>query len=736
MNELSPSRLPVDESEVDFVRNPGEFGGEVAQQTPLLVTYLRIAKRRRWLILSVVAVCLVLGLVATLLMTPLYTASATLEIQRESANIVNVEGVEPKTGSVDQEFYQTQYGLLQSRSLAERVARELRLYNSPEFFEAFGATERVDELRAGRIDNSAAVRDARIRAAGTILLDGIEISPIRLSRLVDVEFTSPDPQLSARIVNAWTEKFIETTLERRFDATSYARNFLEERLEQLRQRLEQSERVLVDYASRENIINIPTGGSTAEGAPVERPIAAENLATLNQALAVATAERVEAQSRVRGTGGSTVEALQSQVISNLRQRRAEANSEYVRLLSQFEPEYPQAQALQRQIAELDSVIAREEARVRNTLEESYRSAAARESALQARVQRLRDELLNVRGRSIQYNIYQREVDTNRQLYDALLQRYKEIGVAGGVGVNNVAVVDAADTPTNPSSPNLILNVLISLMVGAVLGAGLALALEQIDEAISTPTDLERTVGLPLLGTIPKVAENPQAEIEDPKSPLVEAYLSVQTRLNFATDHGIPRSLVVTSTRPAEGKSTTTYALARLLARTGRKIVLIDGDMRAPSLHGFFDVKNERGLSNFLAGSDDLASLIHDDTARGIGLMPAGPLPPNAAELLTGNRLERLLEELGRIYDNVLIDAPPVMGLADTPLIASRADGTVFVIESHATRSSTARVAIGRLRDAHVRLLGAVLTKFESRRADYGYGYEYGYGYGESAREGA
>ena len=735
MNELSPTRLTVDQNGADFNRSAGEIGGEAAQQTPLLVTYLRIAKRRRWLILAIIAVCLILGLVATLLMTPLYTAAATVEIQRESANIVNVEGVEPKTGSVDQEFYQTQYGLLQSRSLAERVARELRLYNSPEFFEAFGATDRVDELRSGRIDNSAAARNARIRSAGRILLDGIEVSPVRLSRLVDVQFTSPDPQLSARIVNSWTENFIETTLERRFEATSYARKFLEDRLEQLRQRLEESERILVDYASRENIINIPTGGSTADGAPAERPIVAEDLSTLNQALAVATAARVEAQSRVRGTGGSTAEALQSQVISNLRQRRAEASAEYARLLSQFEPEYPQAQALQMQIRELDAAIAREETRVRSTLEESYRSAAARESALQGRVQQLRDELLNVRGRSIQYNIYQREVDTNRQLFDALLQRYKEIGVAGGVGVNNVAVVDAAAVPGRPSSPNLILNVLISLLIGAILGAGVALALEQIDEAISTPTDLERTVGLPLLGTIPKVADDPQAELEDPKSPLVEAYLSAQTRLNFATDHGIPRSLVVTSTRPAEGKSTTTYALARLLARTGRKVVLIDGDMRAPSLHGFFDVKNERGLSNYLAGNDDLSALIHNDSVRGMSLMSAGPLPPIAAELLTGNRLERLLQELARIYDNVLIDAPPVMGLADTPLIASRADGTVFVIESHATRSSTARVAIGRLRDAHVRLLGAVLTKFQSRRADYGYGYEYGYGYGESAREG-
>ena len=219
-------------------------------------------------------------------------------------------------------------------------------------------------------------------------------------------------------------------------------------------------------------------------------------------------------------------------------------------------------------------------------------------------------ILDLRRRSIQYNIFQREVDTNRQLYDGLLQRYKEIGVAGGVGVNNVSVVDVADVPERPSSPRIYLNLMLSLVFGLVLGSLAALALEQIDEAVADPEEIERNLGLPLLGAVPKSLDtDPIASLADRKSDLVEAYLAVQTNLQFSTEHGVPQSLAVTSTRPAEGKSTTALALATMLSRAGKRVILIDGDMRSPSVHHFAGVPNSKGLSNYLSGSDDIKSLI-------------------------------------------------------------------------------------------------------------------------------
>jgi len=736
MNDLT-FRRAADDDRGEPIR-PGGSVEEVQRGVqPLVLQYLRIAKRWRWLLLGSITLSAIAGLVVTLLMTPQYTAAATIEIQRENDRILSVRGVEPEGSAVDVEFYQTQYGLLRSQSLAERVAADLRLHNSPEFFEMFGADVYAERLRENRTAAAVAGQSReRIRQAGIILLRNVNVAPERLSRLVDIEFSSPDPQLSARIVNSWTQHFVETTLARRFEATSHARTFLEARLGELRQRLEQSERALVAYASRERIINLPTttpspnGGGTSV---VERPIVAEDLAALNQELNEAIGDRMQAQSRLQVAGGSTTEALANQAISSLRTRRAELAGERARMLAQFEPEYPPARAIADQIAELDRSIAREEGRVRNTLQSAYQAAAARETSLQERVRGLQGDLMNLRGRTIQYNIYQREVDTNRQLYDALLQRYKEIGVAGGVGVNNISVVDPAEVPLSPSSPRLIINLLVSLLLGGVIGAGMALALEQIDETISDPTDVEPMLGLPLLGTIPKAGtEDVVEELEDRKSSMVEAYLSAQTRLAFTTDHGIPRTLTVTSTRPGEGKTTTAYALAQLLARAGRKVIIVDADMRSPSLHHIFGVDNERGLSNYLAGSGDLAQLIRGGLPNGLALLSAGLTPPNAAELLTGDRVRLMIKELVKKFDHVILDVPPVMGLADTPLIASLVEGTIFVIESHETKSTMARVAVSRLRDANARVLGALLTKFESKRAHYGYGYDYGYGYGENA----
>lgn len=735
MSELVYGRSSMNEPPRVMGREPSAPTGENGTgSAPIVVRLLRIVKRHKWLLLGSVVVAAILGLIVTMLMTPQYTASATLEIQRETNRIVQVEGVQQESTPTDLEFYQTQYGLLRARTLAERVATSMRLYDNNAFFEMFGKERQLAAIAESQ-RAPAQQREARVALAADILLDHIGIVPTRVSRLVDVSFTSADPSLSASVVNAWNRHFVEMTLARRFEATAYARRFLEQRLAQLRQRLEESERTLVAYAANQRIINIPSTSTTTGGAQgsgvstTERPLVAEDLATINRALNEAIAERTAAESRLRASGGSTAEGLQNVAISSLRSRRAELAAEHARMLTQFEPQYPPAVALQNQIRDLDRSITREEGRVRSTIQETYEATVQRENALRARVQQLEGDLLNVRGRSIQYNIYQREVDTNRQLYDALLQRYKEVGVAGGVGVNNISVVDPATIPDRPSSPRLLINLLLSLIIGGAVGAGLALAREQIDEAISDPAEIENILALPLLGTIPKSSDDPETDLEDRKSALVEAYLSTQTRLAFTTDHGIPRTLTTTSTRPGEGKTTTSFALARMLSRTGRKVILIDADMRSPSLHHVFDLKNTKGLSNYLAGADQLDEMVHRGLADGIAVMTAGPQPPNAAELLMGDRVRKLTEELLKTFDHVVLDAPPVMGLADTPLIANQVEGVIFVIEAHETRKSMARVAVNRLRDANARVLGVLLTKFETRRAHYGYGYDYGYSYG-------
>lgn len=701
-----------------------------ANEMPAIRQYLRIAMRWRYVILGAVAACVLLGFIVTLMMTPQYTATATIEISRESSQVTNFQGVERETSVADQEFYQTQYGLLQSRALSERVATQLRLVDDPKFFERFGVSSDSPtfQLIDGRY--SAAGRTDRQRIAGEILLKHLDVAPTRLSRLVDIRFTSPDPDFSARVVNAWSDAFIKTNLERKIQATSYGSNLLQRQLTQQKERLDESQRQLVAYASQEHIINLPAQ-SGANGSTSERSIVADDLASLNTALSQATAERIAAEARYRegGRAGASTEALRNQAINSLRQRRAEYAADYQKLLTQFEPEYPAAKALKSQIDQLDRSIANEERRVTGSIETDYRGAVERERALKARVEQLKSSYLDLRRRSIQYNIYQQEVDTNRALYDGLLQRFKEIGVASGVGVNNVSVVDQADVPQKPSSPRLLINLAVSLLAGLAIGVALAFALEQIDEAIADPAEVERRLGLPLLGSVPKVDRAPREVLLDRKSDLVDAYLAIQTNLAFTTAHGVPRSLSVTSTRPAEGKSTTALALATMLARSGKRVILVDGDMRSPSVHHLGGVGHDYGLSNFLAGKNDITALTFDMSDLGFTAMSAGPIPPNAAELLTGDRLALLIERLHEHFDHVLIDSPPVMGLADAPLIASQVEGVVYAVESHGIRSTLVKTALARLASANAHIVGGVLTKFEARKAHYGYGYEYGYGYG-------
>jgi polysaccharide biosynthesis transport protein len=728
----------VSDNRSDAVNDRSEWvriGGAV--ETPLLTQYLRVLMRWKWLILGTIVAAFLIGLITTLLMTPLYTATTSIEISRESDRVVKVEGVERESSASDIEFYQTQYGLLKARSLAERVVSDLKLADDRAFFTTF----KIDQGKNGGIfaaNNSSqplgtAGRAARMQQAVQLLLNNVSVSPVRTSRLANVNFTSPDPVLSAKVANAWAKNFIESNLERRFDANSYARKYLEERLEQLRTKLGESEAQLVGYAQNQKIITIPTQSNSGDGKTSigERSLVADDLSALNTELGVAIGERIKAESRLRSSGASSTEALENGAISALRQRRAEVAAEYSKLMVQFEPGYPAARALQSQIDQLDRSISREETRVGSSIQSQYREAVSREQALASRVEGLKSGLLDQKRRIIQYNIFERDVDTNRQLYDGLLQRYKEIGVAGGVGTNNVAVVDPALVPTGPSSPRLFLNLFFALLAGAALGTALAFALEQIDEAITDPGAIEAALKVPLLGAIPKSTDiDPIAALEDRKSGTVESYLSVQTNLEFTTAHGVPRSFSVTSTRPAEGKSTTAYALALSLARSQRNVVIVDADMRSPSLHGFYGFKNDRGLSNYLSGSDNLTELLAKTSIEGLTMMAAGPQPPNAGELLTGPRLEKLIATLLQTYDNVVIDSPPVMGLADAPLIASKVEGTVYVVESGGIRSSLVRVAIARLVAANARLLGVVMTKFDSKHAQYdSYGYDYGYGYG-------
>lgn len=700
---------------------------------PILLQYWQVVLRWKWVIFGIIISALALGLVATLLMTPKYTATSRIEISREQKNITKVEGLESPDAGRDLEFYQTQYSLLSARSLAERVSRTLHLASNDAFFESHSAKTDEDSLffdnKGKRL--TAIQRDKREKMAVQLLLKHIAVSPIRGSSLIDINYTSASPNLSAQIANTWTQQFIESSMDRRFASTSDARKFLEGRLAELRARLEISERELVAYASAKGIFALGKSKSLDGRTSIERTLVSSDLEALNDALAKATADRFAAESRARrrSQNGASSEALGNLAISSLRERRAVLASEYAKLMVQFEPGYPAARALEEQLSALDSSIRREEARVQLSRSDEYAEAVQREDSLRNKVEVLKARMNLQQRDSIQYNIYQREADTNRELYDALLQRYKEIGVAG-VGANNISIVDMAKVPEYPSAPNLPLNMVLAFLAGITLAGIATFGLEQIDEGLRDPSQINRLLRIPLLGSVPNSEEEDVLRaLNDAKSSLSEAYLSIRSNLAFSTDHGVPRTFMVTSTRAAEGKSTTSLAMAIVLGKTGKKVLIVDADMRSPSLHEFLGCDNSLGLSNFLAGENDWYMLVKSTSSKGLSVMPAGPTPPSAGELLSSDRMPMLVRQMQEHFDHIVVDSPPILGLADAPLLTRAVEGCLFVVEAEGVAIRGVKASLDRLRSVHAHIFGAVFTKLKQRDAGYGYGYGFGYGYG-------
>jgi capsular exopolysaccharide synthesis family protein len=704
---------------------------------PLLLQYWQLVLRWKWPILGVILGALIVGIILTLLTTPKYTAASRIEISREQKNVTKVASLDSPDAGRDLEFYQTQYSLLQARSLAERVSRDLHLGSNQAFFRAHGINGRSNNLFSNNTNALTGVEQQKQEQnAIALLLKNINVSPVRGSSLIDVSYTSTSPELSAQIANSWTQQFIEASMDRRYASTADARKFLEGRLADLRTRLEESEREAVEYASNKGIVTLAKNESADGKTHTERTLISSDLEALNDALTKATADRIAAESRAHtsSANGTSTQALSNTAISALRQKRAEVAAEYAKMLVQFEPDYPAARALNQQIRTLDTSISREESRVVSSRSGEYSEALSRENNLRHQVGALKVRLDTQQRDSIQYNIYQREADTNRQLYDSLLQRFKEIGIAG-VGTNNIAIVDSAKIPTIPSSPNLPLNLALALLAGLGLAAATVFALDQIDEGLREPNQINRLLQIPLLGSVPNVEHEEARELlKDAKSNVSEAYLSIRSNLAFSTDHGVPRTMMVTSTRQAEGKSTTSLALATVLGRTGKRVLLIDSDMRKPALHKLVNSTNSDGLSNFLAGDNEWQRLVVVTPMKGVSIISAGPLPPSAAELLSSDRISILIKNALEHFDHIIIDSPPILGLADAPLLSRVVEGCVFVIEAEGVALRGIKAALGRLQSAHAHVFGAVLTKLRRRQSGYAYDYADGYSYGDDTKK--
>lgn len=683
-----------------------------------------ILRANALIILVVLLAAIGYGVVSTMMETPRYTATATMQISDQSDRVL--EKGDDTTAAQDtwdpERFLQTQLDILKSRSLAERVEQSLKLRSDTAFFSGMGAAP------PGPGMPMAASRDMAVG----MLASGVSTELPRNSRIVAVSFVSNSPEQSARIANAYVKEFIAANLQRKYDSSAYARSFIADQLAETKQRLEASEQALNGYARQADLLRTSVTVSRDGGAETSKTVTGASLEQLNLAANEARAARIAAEGKWRafsnGSPLASPEVLSNPTIQQLLTDRAALRSKLEQERARHLDGHPTVIQLKAQADETDRQLNALVGTVRSSLRAQYQAAAASERDLFGQVERLKNESMAEGDRSVQYNILAREVSTNRTLYDGLLQRYKELNAAAGISVSNISLIDSATPPGSPSSPNLWVNVIKALVLGVGLAAMIVFLRLQFDDGIRVPEDVEQKLQLSLLGVIPMADQAPDEALLDPKSPISEAYNSLGGSLLYSTSEGLPKVLLITSAQSTEGKSTTSFAIASNFARLAKRVVLIDVDLRRPSLHKRLGMTNEKGITSLLTTSDPAETVLAATNQPGLSVITSGPLPPSPTELIGSARMRALLDELAQRFDLVVVDSPPVLGLADAPLMSALADGVVLVVEAERGRRGTLKTAIRRLRAMRPVILGAVLTKFDAskmanRYSDY-YGYDY------------
>ena len=737
-NETLPAR--ADGDAVGFPRYPevplDQDGTEILRSR--LLYYISIALKHKLLVAAIVGIFLFGGFIKTLLTPKIYSATTTIKIDRSVPQVFKSQTTqtEPSWG-YDTQFYDTEFELLRSRALAERVAIALDLAQSN--FLRDPPRSLLKRLLGAKSDAAVpipepdAIRRRQDAAVGQVMA-GLSVKPVGESSIVRINYSCFDPSWAQRVSIAVAEQFEKMTLDMRFSASTHARDFLQERLDELKLKLEESEKQLIQYARKEGIVDVDN----------KQPQVLAELQGVQSAYSNAVTARLLFEETWRqaqqGDGNSLPQVMSDNLIQSARTKLAELRASYQDKLTVMKPAFPEMTALQNEISETEKDIRTQIARIKGSINDQYQAAVANEKALGDKLAQLKADALDLRSRSVTYTILMREVDTNRSLYDGVLQQYRELGLASDAQTNNISIVDKAELPGGPASPSLRNNLILAFLLGLAAAAGAVWLMEVLDDTFKSAEDLEERLGLPALGAIPLYrdsAKNKSAISEmmkDPTSPIAESYRSLRTAIQFSTSDGAPRSLLITSARPGEGKSTIAAALAFNFGQLGMRVLLLDADLRNPSVHQIMNLENNIGLSGYLSGAhsafgDPASGIVKQTSFPNLSAVTCGPLPPNPAELLAGPRLGVLLTEAAESFDAVVIDAPPIMGLADVPILSTVVEGTVLVVECGKTRRKLVRDALKRLHFARARVVGCVLNKYHAKHAAYNYGY-YGYGRGD------
>jgi polysaccharide biosynthesis transport protein len=687
-----------------------------------LQDYLHVLLRRRRLIVAVLVTMVALAALRAFLTRPVYEATAQLLIEKEDPSVLSFKQVtEAKSGWGIDDYYQTQYKLLQSRSLARRVIEQLNLLNDPEYGGP-RPTSRIEALRAQPAGQSPEME-------GTIdgLLGRISVKPIRNSRLVSVSATSFRPQLAAQVANALATLYIQQSLDIRFKTSSEAGRWLALQIEDQRKKVEDSDRRLQEVKRQEGLVNIEE----------RRTLLEQRLKELGTALTERKTERLQKEALWRQMAGAPnpeelPDVMRSGLVQSLRIELASLERQQAQLMERYLEEHPEVVKVRKQIEDTRAKIRAEAQRVVRAAENDYKAAGAQEASMASALEAAKQDALDISTRAVSYDSQKRELDAAKLVLDSLLSRAKETDVSSELKTTNIRVVDAAVVPTWPVRPRTQRDVMLGFLLGAFLGVALAFFLEYLDNTLKTPDDVKEHLGVPLLGVVPELPARPAPLVvvaPDADERFREGYRVVRTALNYSWSEPGARLILVTSTAPGEGKTLTAVNLALTLGTQEGRVLLIDADLRKPSTHHVLTAGKEPGLSDLLVGRKTIAETVQTVAGTSLTYVASGTPVPSPADLMSSRSMRGLLDELRRSYDWIVVDSPPVGAVAEPLLLSPLMDGVVMVVGAEMVPRKAVRESLDRIRGTGARVLGVVLNRAQVEKHSYYYGHYYGHYYG-------
>jgi polysaccharide biosynthesis transport protein len=730
------------------------------EESPRLLDYWHVILKRRWAVLTCLLIIFTTVAIGTFKQKPVYAGRILIEINPEEPQVLSFQQIAQNGPAWDlQSYRETQYKILKSRSLSERVVRDLRLYQYPEFYQSrsyLGLVAKDPEKIPSPSDPNPPDpnSDAYDNSVGNFMR-AVAVNPIERSNLVEVTFYSQNSSLAARVANQLGEDYIDQNLQVKWDEALKASEWLSGRLVELKAKLTTSEDALQAYAQKNSILFIQNAVSAQS-----QSMANARLEQLEEEYTRAQGDRAQREAQYSLVQAGKVQdlpgVLENRLIQTLEQDLSNLKREYSELTATVKPEYPKAMALKKQIDTLQANLDHQKQVLTQNIAQQYEAAVVREKYLNQLISQQESLVDVVSQKTIQYNILKREVDTNRSLYDGVLQRMKEAQVAAGLNASNIMVVDPAQVPKGPAKPRVLLNLALGFILGLSVGVGLAFLQEYLDNTLKTPDEVESLLRLPSLGLIPSVhlidsskssergittignGSNGSYGLALQKDPTaVEAFRSLRTSILLSANP-VPKVLLVTSALPGEGKTTTTVNLGATLASLGSKVLIVDCDMRRPSCHRATGVKNSPGFVQCLTGRVQLSeAILPVNGVPNLSIIPCGPIPPNPAEVLSSPLTLELLKRLHTEFEYVLVDSPPILSVADSRILATITDAVVLVTRAYETPYEIVRRARALLYGAGARILGVALNDVHIHKSNYGgkYGYyqQYGYGYGSNYR---